>query len=161
MKLGRCVKRKTHPHTITDAVFWTIRMVLFLFGPADMTSIISENIFKCGLVRPQHTFPLCVSPSQMSSGPEKPVAFLGVVDIWLSLCMVEFYLALVDLARNWQGFSQVFLSPCGNILYKLMSVFNAVQSEGSNVTGIQCWFSTLPCQRAQISPDSLNLLMML
>ena len=33
-----------------------------------------------------------------SSGPEKLAAFLGVVDIWLSLCMVEFELTLVDVA---------------------------------------------------------------
>ncbi|KAK3541845.1 hypothetical protein QTP86_008049 [Hemibagrus guttatus] len=48
--------------------------------PEDAMSMISKNNLKCGLVRPQHTFPLCVSPSQMSSGPEKPAAFLGVVD---------------------------------------------------------------------------------
>ena len=53
----------THPHTITDAGFWTKRwQVLFLFGPENMTSIISKNYLKCELVRPQHTFPLCVSP---------------------------------------------------------------------------------------------------
>ncbi|KAK3517002.1 hypothetical protein QTP70_029966 [Hemibagrus guttatus] len=48
--------------------------------PEDAMSMISKSNLKCGLVRPQHTFPLCVSPSQMSSGPEKPAAFLGVVD---------------------------------------------------------------------------------
>uniref|UniRef100_A0A3B4CD99 Shugoshin C-terminal domain-containing protein n=1 Tax=Pygocentrus nattereri TaxID=42514 RepID=A0A3B4CD99_PYGNA len=68
----------------------TIRTVLFLFGPEDTTSMISKNNLKCGLIRPQDTFPLCVSPSQMSLGPEKPAAFLGVVDIWLLLCVAEF-----------------------------------------------------------------------
>ena len=41
-----------------------------------------------------------------------------------------------------------------------MLVFNAVQPVGSKVTGIQCWFSALRL-RAEISPDSLNLLMVL
>ncbi|MEQ2247902.1 hypothetical protein ILYODFUR_013953 [Ilyodon furcidens] len=55
----------------------------FLFGPEDITFMISKNNLKCGLFRPQHTFfPLCISPSEMSSGPEKPIAFLGV-DLWL------------------------------------------------------------------------------
>ncbi|MEQ2170910.1 hypothetical protein GOODEAATRI_005174 [Goodea atripinnis] len=39
----------------------TILMVLFLFGTEDTVSVISE--IKCGLIRPQHTFPLCFSPS--------------------------------------------------------------------------------------------------
>ena len=53
------------------------------------TSMISKNYSKCGLIRPQHTFPPCVSPSQISSGPEKLATFLGVVDIELLLFMVE------------------------------------------------------------------------
>ena len=68
----------------------TVRMVLFLFGPEDTTSTFSKNNLKCRLVRPQNTFPLGISPSQMSSGPEKSTAFLGVVDEWLLLCIVEF-----------------------------------------------------------------------
>ena len=144
----------TQPHNITDAGFWTlglvtIWMVLFLFSPMDTMSVISKNNLKCGLVRPQHTFPLCVSPSQMSSGPEKSAVFLDVVDICLSLCMVESELAFVDAATNcvyWQWFSKVFLSPC-SILYTMMwvfnAVFNAVLPEGSKVTDIQCWFSAL------------------
>ena len=43
----------------------TVWMVLFLFDPEDTTSMISKNNLKCGLVRSQHTFPLCFSPSQM------------------------------------------------------------------------------------------------
>ena len=60
---------------------------------------------------------------------------------------------------NQQWFSEVFLSPCGNILDR-MSVFNAVLPEGSKVIGIQCWFSAL-LLCAEISPGSLNLLMIL
>ncbi|MEQ2190234.1 hypothetical protein GOODEAATRI_033684 [Goodea atripinnis] len=65
---------------------WLLNFVLItiwivkVFGNPDIDK------FKCGLVRPQHTLPICVSPSQLSSGPEKSAAFLGVV--WL--CMVEF-----------------------------------------------------------------------
>ena len=36
------------------------------------------------------------------------------------------------------------MSPGGDILYTLMSVFDAVPPEGSKVTGIQGWFSALP-----------------
>ena len=38
-------------------------MVLFVFGSEDTTSTISKNNLKCGLGRPQNTFPLCTSPS--------------------------------------------------------------------------------------------------
>ena len=48
-----------------------------------------QKLFECGLVRPQHTSKRR-RPSQVSWGPEELAAFLGVVDIWLSLCMVEF-----------------------------------------------------------------------
>ena len=111
----------THPHTITDVLVthvmgtnspphhhrcWllnfaltTIWMVLSLFGPEDTMSIISRNNLNVDW-SDHSTPPLCVSPSQVSWGPEEPAGFLGVVDTWLSLCMVEFYLALVDLARN-------------------------------------------------------------
>ena len=65
----------------------TIRTVLF--GPEDTTSMIFKNNLKHGLIRPQNTFPL-FSPSQMSSGPEKPAVILDVGEIWLSLGMVEF-----------------------------------------------------------------------
>ena len=86
----------------------TIWMVLFLFGPEDTMSMIYKNNLKCGLVRPQHTFPLYISPSPMSLGPVKPVTFLGVVDIRLLLGVVEFQLAL-DVAMKcvncfWPGF---------------------------------------------------------
>lgn len=51
---------------------------------------ISEDVYKhdvkCGLVRPQRTFPLCVSPSQMSSFV---AAFVDDVDIWLWLCVLN------------------------------------------------------------------------
>lgn len=54
----------------------TIWMVLFLFSPEDTTSLMSRNSPQFGLIGPQHTFPLCSSSSQMSSGPEN---FLDVV----------------------------------------------------------------------------------
>ena len=41
------------------------------------------EVYKCGLVRPQNTFPLCISPSQISLGPEKSTVLLNVVDVWL------------------------------------------------------------------------------
>ena len=144
-----------HRCWLMNFVLITIRMVLFLFGQEDTTSMISKNNLQCGLVRPQHTFPLCASPLQMSSGQEKPAPFLDVVDIWLSLCIVEFQLALVDVATNcvnWQRFSKEFLSPSGKILDRMMSVFNAVPPEGSKVTGINVVFSALPltCRFLQI-----------
>ena len=36
-----------------------------------------------------HTFPLCVSPSQMIFNPEKLAVFLNVVDIWVPFYVVE------------------------------------------------------------------------
>ena len=54
----------------------------------------------------------------------------------------------------------MFLSPGGDILYTLMSVFDAVPPEGSTVTGIQGWFWALPLTCSD-SPVSLNLLMIL
>ncbi|XP_051919396.1 uncharacterized protein si:zfos-1056e6.1 isoform X2 [Hippocampus zosterae] len=39
--------------------------------PEDTTSAISPNNLKYVLVRPQKTFPLCISPSLMSSGPSE------------------------------------------------------------------------------------------
>ena len=60
----------------------TIWIVCFLFRPEVKTSMISENNLKGGPVRPQHTFPLCISPSQMSSDS---AAFLDVVDIMSSV----------------------------------------------------------------------------
>ena len=117
-----------HSCWLLNFVLITIRMVLFLFGPKDTTSMISKNYLKCGLVRPRHTFPLCVSPSQMSLGPEKPVL--------TCTCRCS--------NKLWQWFSEEFMSPCGNILDRMMLVFNAVPPEESKVTGIQCWFSVLP-----------------
>ena len=97
----------------------TIRIVLFLFGLEDTTSMISKK---------------------------SSAAFVCVVDVWLCLCMVEFELSLVDVVMNcvnWQWFSEVFLSPRANILYTMMWVFNAAPPEGSKVTAIQCWFWAL------------------
>ena len=59
-----------------------IWMNLFLFSVAVTASMISKNNLRCGVVRPQHTFPLCVSLSQMRSDSEKSAAFLDVVNIW-------------------------------------------------------------------------------
>lgn len=91
---------------------------------------------KCGLVRWQITVPHCVSPPHMSLGPEKSTAFLDVINIWLSLCIVESDPAFVDAATNCL-LTIVFWS----VLHTVMLVFNAVSPEGSKVTGIQCWFS--------------------
>lgn len=61
-------------------------------------SIISQKNLECELVRSQHTFPLCVYLFQRS--PDKSAPFLGILDVWLSLCMVESYFAL-DVTRTW------------------------------------------------------------
>ncbi|MEQ2198520.1 hypothetical protein XENOCAPTIV_014087 [Xenoophorus captivus] len=46
--------------------------------------------FEMWTIRPQHTFPLCVIPSQMSSGPENPGANWVLLMYGLCFCMVEF-----------------------------------------------------------------------
>ena len=109
----------------------TIRMVLFLFSLEDTTSMISKNL-KCGHVRPQHAFPLCISPSHMSLGPENPATFLDVVDIGL----------VVISSTEWCR----FLMQC---------CLRDWRSQAFNVGFQPCYL------RAEISPDSLNLLMML
>ena len=60
----------------------------------------------------------------------------------------------------WQWFSKVFLSLLGNILYRMMLVFNAVPPEGSKVIRSNVGFWPC-CLCAEISPDCLNLLMIL
>ena len=60
--------------------------------------------------------------------------------------MVEFQLSFVDAAMNCvhrQWFLEVFLSPCSDVHYRILSVFNAVPSEGLKITNIQYWFSAL------------------
>lgn len=52
-------------------------------------SVISKKKFKLGFVRPQDSFPLRLSPSQMTLGPEKPAAFLNLVYTCFFHCMVE------------------------------------------------------------------------
>ncbi|MED6268243.1 hypothetical protein CHARACLAT_020334 [Characodon lateralis] len=49
-----------------------------------------QNEFEMWTHQTTAHFPLCISPPQMSSGSEEPVRFLGVVDMWLWLYMVEF-----------------------------------------------------------------------
>lgn len=48
-----------------------IWMFIFPLYLDDMMSITTKNYLKCGLIRSQHTFPVRVSSSQMSPGPEK------------------------------------------------------------------------------------------
>ena len=59
-----------HRHWLLKLALVTVQMVLFLFSPEALTSMCSENSFKCGLVRPQHTFLLYVSPSQIATENE-------------------------------------------------------------------------------------------
>ena len=80
---------------LLNLVLITIWMVLYLFSPEDTTSMISKNNLKCGLVRPQHTLTLCVSPSQMNSGSEKSAAFLDIVDIRLWLDILSCHLSKI------------------------------------------------------------------
>ncbi|KAL7855995.1 hypothetical protein AOLI_G00195990, partial [Acnodon oligacanthus] len=60
-KLPTTLGTNSPPHHqrcwLLNFVLITIRTVLFLFGPEDTTSMISKNNVKCGLVRPQDTFP--------------------------------------------------------------------------------------------------------
>ena len=51
-----------HKCRLLNFALITIWMVLLPFGPEDTTSMISKNYLKCGLIRPQHTFPLCNFP---------------------------------------------------------------------------------------------------
>ncbi|MEQ2223318.1 hypothetical protein ILYODFUR_035529 [Ilyodon furcidens] len=92
----------------------------------------------------------------MSSGPEKPTAVLGVVDIRLWLCMVE--LELVHVAMNCVNchwLSEVFLSPHGKICCRMQCLLRDQGSQTFNV-------SVQPCRlNAEISPDYLNLLVIL
>uniref|UniRef100_A0A3B4BEH8 Claudin n=1 Tax=Periophthalmus magnuspinnatus TaxID=409849 RepID=A0A3B4BEH8_9GOBI len=67
--------------TLLSFVLKTIWMVLFLFGPQNTTSMSSKNNLKYRLIRPQDTVPVCVSPSQVSLGPEKLAVFLGIVHL--------------------------------------------------------------------------------
>ena len=91
----------------------------------------------------QTYYNLLVSPFQMKSSPEKMVGFLDVVDLWLPLCKVPFKLAFdvsVTDSVYWPQFVKAFPSPCGDIHHRSMQFFISVTS--------------------QISPDSMNLLMM-
>lgn len=47
------------------------------FVPSQVGAV--HRFLKCGLIRPKDTFPLCVSPYPMSSGPESLI-FLDAVD---------------------------------------------------------------------------------
>ncbi len=87
--MGTYTPSQHHRCWLLNFALITIWMVFFLFGLEDSTANISKNDVKCGLVRPQHTFPLQVSPSKMNSRPEKSAVLLDVVDKWLLLCMVE------------------------------------------------------------------------
>lgn len=56
----------THRHAFTDADFWPLRWWWSVASLAPRTWRQWFNL-KRGLVRPQHTFLFCISPSQMSS----------------------------------------------------------------------------------------------
>lgn len=68
-------------HRLKNLQLVTIWMVLFLFSPNDTTSTLCINYIKCALVGPKDIFSLCVSSSWLSSGLEKLVVCLDVVDI--------------------------------------------------------------------------------
>ena len=69
---------------------WLWNCPFFLFGPEDTTFMIYKNNLKCELVRLQNTFPLCINSISKKLEPRQTSTVLGVVDIWLLLCMVEF-----------------------------------------------------------------------
>ena len=106
--------------------------------------MISKNNLKRGLVRPQHTFPLCVSPSQMSLGPEKLATFLDVVDTGLLLCIVQFYLALMDVTfqkkmqeneKKQMCKQHTTVMYCGHVKFQVGFLEDSVR-ELSNIFGI-------------------------
>lgn len=113
------------------------QMVLLLFNPEDATSGIST---------------LHLSPSEMSSGPEKVATCLDDVYIWFLLCLVEFQPALLDAVmicvhRHW--FWEVFLSRCRDFHSTIISDLNTVPSEAQEITALSL--------NTVISLDSLNL----
>lgn len=121
-------------------VLVTIWMLLFLVSLEDTKSMISKKYLKSGLVRPQHTFLL-----QSISGELRPreVSSISGYCWYVALALHNLYL-YVDAPTNcpvW--FSEVSLSPC-NILYTIISLFNAVPPEESKITIIQGWFYILP-----------------
>lgn len=76
----------------------------------------------------------------MSLGSEEVLVFLDLVYIWLFLCIFGLWVVLVDAVMNhahWQQVSRVFMSPCSDFSYRIMS------SEGQKITNIQYWFSAL------------------
>ena len=79
-----------------------------------MTSIIYMNNLKGGLVRTQYSFPLSISPFQMSSSPEKSAAFLDAVDFHCA----EFSLNLRLWLQRRTVFDDdgLFLSPGGDLI---------------------------------------------
>lgn len=75
----------------------------------DTTSMVCKNNLKCGLVRSQHTFLLCISPSQITSGPGKLMEFQDVLDIWHSLCIYQ--------CSNKLCFQTLFQSACTGMAF--------------------------------------------
>lgn len=102
-----------HLHTKLP-INWVLRLstCLLLLGFDILLLWISTKVkFEMGLDLSD-----CHTPSQMS--PDKLLVFLDVVDIWLSLCMVE--------RVKCKGILKVFLNPCSKILHAVMFVFNVV-----------------------------------
>lgn len=91
----------TYSHTSLE--FWTLCCCVHPWFPKTWT-------LKCGLIWPQHTFPLCASPFQMSWGPEKSALFLDVVDIWVNY--------------SWSHVEISFIQSCWFLLQ-----YNSIQTE--------------------------------
>ena len=92
---------------------------------------------------PQPTFPLCVHPFQNALGPREAADISGCCWYKAFALHCRVLTCTCRCSDELCELTVVFLSPCGNILDRMMSVFNAVPPEGSKVTGIQCWFSAL------------------
>lgn len=75
----------------------------------------------------------------MSSGPEKMVAFLDRVHMWISLWMTQFELAIVDC--TW--LLGALLNLCTDFQFRIMPVFNTASPEGPKITTLHCWPSAL------------------
>ena len=141
------------PNTIRQAGFFnsvpiTSWMVPVLFSSQDAAFMTSENSFKFRSSTDYRTvFHFASSSFKMSFGPEK---LQDHRPIWP---------AFVDCSErcNKLRFLEVLRRPCSDFHDRIMSVFNAVQSEGQEITNIQYWYSAVPDMHRDASRFSESL----
>lgn len=113
--------------------------------------MIFKNNLKCGLIRPQHTFPFCVCTFQKIAGPENAAVFLDVVDVCLLLCMVWILTCTCRCMQRTVLTDNGFLK-CSWAHWVLMQCRLRDRSPQALNVGFR------PCRlRVERSPDSLNL----